>query len=177
MAVMQNHFSLFELPLAFDLDLAELSRRYLTLQKTVHPDNFASGTESERLQAVQRAGQVNDAFAILKSPLLRAQYLLTLNGIEPEKNATISEPSFLMQQMEMRESLESASAKEDALTAVEDAIDEIDDVYRSFLNKIKNGFAEASPDYREINDNVLKLQFFNRLRNEAETLLADLENK
>lgn len=173
---MLNHFSYFELPEKFDIDLADLTHRYRELQKVIHPDKFANSPERERLQAVQRAAQVNDAFDVLKSPLYRAQHLLVLNGIEAEKNATISDPMFLMQQMEMRESLEDAAAKDDALTAVEDAIDDIDDVYQNLLSKIKNMFADASPDYKKINDSVLKLQFFNRLKNEAETLLAKIEN-
>ena len=173
---MRNHFSVFELPESFDLDLSELTLRYQELQKVFHPDKFANSAEQERLQAVQRAAQINDAFAVLKSPLSRAQHLLEINGIEAEKNATISDPMFLMQQMEMRESLEEAAAKDDALTAVEDAIDEIDDVYRGLLIKIKTLFSEATPNYKTINDNVLKLHFFNRLKNEAETLLSSIEN-
>ena len=177
MVVMHNHFSVFELPSTFDLDLSELTLRYRELQKVVHPDKFASSPEQERLQAVQRAAQVNDAFVILKAPLTRAQHLLELNGIVAEKNATISDPMFLMQQMEMRESLEDAAAKDDALTAVEDAIDGIEDVYRDLLGNIKSMFAEATPDYKKINDSVLKLHFFNRLKNEAETLLASIEDR
>ncbi len=173
---MQNHFSFFELSPAFDIDLADLTYRYRELQKVIHPDKFANSPESERLKAVQRAAQINDAFDVLKSPLLRAQHLLVLNGIEPEKNATISDPMFLMQQMEMRESLEEAAAKDDALSAIEEAIDGIDDVYRELLGKIKTLFAESSPDYKNINDLVLKLHFFNRLKREAEALLAKIED-
>lgn len=174
---MQNHFSVFELPEAFDVDIAELTLRYRELQKAAHPDKYANSPEQERLQAVQLAAQINDAFVVLKSPLSRAQHLLALNGIVAEKNATISDPMFLMQQMEMRESLEEAATKDDALTAVEDAIDEVENVYRQLLNDIKKMFSQASPDYEKISDSVLKLHFFDRLKNEAETLLADLEDK
>ena len=173
---MHNHFSVFELPPTFDIDLSELTLRYRELQKVAHPDKFANSPEQERLKAVQHAAQINDAFSVLRSPLTRAQHLLALNGVVAEKNATISDPMFLMQQMEMRESLEDAAAKEDALTAVEEAIDGIDDVYRDLLGSIKSMFSEASPDYIKINDSVLKLHFFNRLKNEAETLLASLED-
>lgn len=177
MTTVQTHFSLFSLPVVFDIDLVELTNRYRDLQKAVHPDKFANSSEQERLKAIQRASQVNDGYAVLKSPLSRAQYLLELNGVKADDNATISDPFFLMQQMEMRESLEEASLKEDALAAVEDSLDEIDNVYRALLNEIKRMFAEANPDYHAINNNVLKLHFFNRLKNEAETLLANIENK
>ncbi|MDH3326394.1 MAG: Fe-S protein assembly co-chaperone HscB [Gammaproteobacteria bacterium] len=173
----QTHFSLFALPVSFDIDLAELTQRYRDLQKAVHPDRFANGSEQERLFAIQRAAQVNDGYAVLKSPLLRAQYLLALNDVVADGNATISDPEFLMQQMDMRESLESASVKDDALTVVENTLDEIEGIYRALLNEIKQMFADVAPDYAAINNCVLKLQFFNRLKNEAETMLATIENK
>jgi len=173
---MQNYFSFFELPAKFDIDLPDLIKRYREIQRVVHPDKFASSPERERLQAVQYAAQVNDAFDILKSPLSRAIHLLRLNGVETEKNATISDPVFLMQQMEMRELLEVAATKQDALTAIEEAIDDIEGRYRDLLGEIKDMFSEASPDYHKINDNILKLQFFDRLKNEAEALLVKIEN-
>ena len=177
MTTNQNYFSLFAIPVTYDIDLSELTRRYRDLQKAVHPDKYASHSEQERLGAVQQAATVNDAFETLKSPLLRAQYLLELNGVVEDGNATISDPEFLMQQMEMRESLEDATNKVDALTAVEDSIDEIDNAYRGLIKKISEMFAAESPDYEGISRYVRRLQFFNRLKNEAEASLAEIENK
>jgi len=177
MTATKNHFSLFEISPGFDIDLSELTKRYRDLQNAVHPDKFSNSADQEKLQAVQRAAQVNDAFSVLKSPLLRAQYLLKLNGVTAENNGTISDPMFLMQQMDIRESLEFAATKDDALSAVEDVIDEIDAMYRALISEIRTMFAAALPNYDEINLKVLQLHFFNRLKNEAEVTLANIENK
>ncbi|MEK6214396.1 MAG: Fe-S protein assembly co-chaperone HscB, partial [Vibrio fluvialis] len=77
-----NYFELFGLPTQFDLDGSLLSSQFRELQKRFHPDNFATASERDRLLAVQKAAQINDAHQILKSPINRAEYLLSLNGVE-----------------------------------------------------------------------------------------------
>ena len=37
---MTSPFAIFDLPVAFNVDQALLSERYLALQKSLHPDNF-----------------------------------------------------------------------------------------------------------------------------------------
>ncbi len=110
----KNHFSLFGLPVRFALDLAALERAWKVVQGAVHPDRYVSAPESQRLMALQRATQVNDAHDTLKDPIRRASYLCGLYGVavDPERNTTM--PSdFLVQQMEWRESLEDAAAARD----------------------------------------------------------------
>ncbi len=107
----KNHFSLFGLPVRFALDLVALERAWKVVQGAVHPDRYVSAPESQRLMALQRATQVNDAHDTLKDPIRRATYLCRLHGVEvdPERN-TAMPPDFLVQQMEWRESLEDAAA-------------------------------------------------------------------
>ena len=49
----QNYFEIFQLPVAFDLDVDELATRYRQLQASVHPDKFASATEHEKRLSLQ----------------------------------------------------------------------------------------------------------------------------
>ncbi len=104
-----NHFQLFNLPLAFRLNVEELESAYRKLQNEVHPDRFASSGESEKRLSMQWATKVNEAYQTLKKPLNRAAYLLHLRGHEvfSEKH-TAFPPAFLMQQMEWRESIAEA---------------------------------------------------------------------
>lgn len=103
----QDYFSLFNLPRAPRLDAAELARRYRTLQQRVHPDRFAGAAELERQVALQQASRINDAYAVLKQPLARAAYLLSLYGADVyDETNTAMPPEFLEQQMEWREALE-----------------------------------------------------------------------
>ena len=75
-----SHFDLFELPVSFDIDIGRLDARYRELQRSLYPDRFVNAGDRERLQSVQQATQVNEAYRTLKDPLLRGRYLLQLGG-------------------------------------------------------------------------------------------------
>jgi molecular chaperone HscB len=101
-----NYFQLFNLPQTFALDVALLKVRYQDLLSTVHPDKFAHASQAEKMQAVVKSSQINDAFQCLKVPIRRAEHLLMLAGFVLNDEATTLQASdFLMQQMEWREQL------------------------------------------------------------------------
>lgn len=116
-----NYFQLFDLPEQFELDLTELGSRYLALQKRFHPDNFAAGSERDRLLSVQQTANINDAYHSLKQPLLRAEHLLALRGLKiSNEQRSFTEPAFLMQQMELREQLAEVREQADPEQAIAD---------------------------------------------------------
>lgn len=105
----QNHFELFGLPSAFDVDLSALDARYRELQREVHPDRYAAAPQAEQRASMELATRVNDAYRTLKSPVERAKYLLSLHGVDPRLETDTAMPAdFLAQQMELREALEEA---------------------------------------------------------------------
>ena len=77
-----DHFELFGLAPRFAIDLDALERAYKDVQGRVHPDRFASGTAAERRVAMQWATRANEAYATLRNPQKRAQYLCELNGVD-----------------------------------------------------------------------------------------------
>ena len=169
-----NYFTLFAIPVSFEVDLSELSQRYLKLQKAVHPDKYSNASEQERLYSVQQTAQLNDAYNVLKKPLLRARYMLELHDVNlNHDNTTIKDTGFLMQQMELRESIEASKVNVDGL---EEALDHIDDLYGIQLQKIKIMFSVDAPEYEKLADRVRKLQFYSKLREEVDVLIAQLEN-
>lgn len=114
-----NYFELFDLPVQFELDNKALEFRYRELQKQLHPDKFASRPDAERRWSMQAAGRVNEACQTLENDLRRAAYLLQLNGIDvDEETDTQMDPMFLMEQMELRESLEAAETAADPYSSL-----------------------------------------------------------
>jgi molecular chaperone HscB len=110
----ENHFQIFGVPAQFEVDVAALEERYRELQREVHPDRFAAASQAEQRVSMQLATRVNEAYQTLKSPLRRAEYLLQLNGVDPEfETNTAMPPEFLAGQMERREELESVAAAGD----------------------------------------------------------------
>src|SRR3990167_5428696 len=103
----KNHFELFGLPVAFDIDTDELAVRYRALQRRVHPDKFANASDQDRRLSLQMTALINEGFHTLKDPVRRGLYLLSLRGIDlGDETDTTMDPAFLLEQMELREELE-----------------------------------------------------------------------
>jgi molecular chaperone HscB len=173
----KNHFELFGMPVGFVLDTDELSRRYRELQKVVHPDRFAaSGQHSQRL-SLQGATLVNEAYATLKDPLKRAQYLLSLKeSVDEPGSDTLNDPEFLMQQMELREQLEGVSSDADPQARLDEMMRTISGMIRSQVAQLAVQFEDSSPEQlRAATRTIQKMQFLNKLYAEAEAIEAELE--
>lgn len=112
----QSHFDLFNLQPRFALPGDELDAAYRRLAAQVHPDRYANADPTEQRQALSLATNVNEAYRILRRPVLRAQYLLNLRGIDPIQGAPSVLPNFLMEQMDWREGLSDAQAERDVTT-------------------------------------------------------------
>jgi len=107
-----SHFELFGLAPAFAIDSERLEQAYREIQSRVHPDRFAHAGDAERRASLQWATRVNEAYRTLKSPVQRASHLLALQGVDVAfETNTAMPPQFLMQQMELRESLADAVAR------------------------------------------------------------------
>ncbi|MBM4189882.1 MAG: Fe-S protein assembly co-chaperone HscB [Betaproteobacteria bacterium] len=107
---MSDAFALFGLTPRFALERAALDAAFRAVQAEVHPDKFAHADAATQRQAVERATAVNEAYQTLKAPVARGAYLLRQAGIEPFDPAnTRMSTAFLMQQIEWREQLESAT--------------------------------------------------------------------
>lgn len=72
----------------YRLDPRELDLAFRKLQFELHPDRFTGAPERERQLSESASSLVNKAYATLRSPLLRAQYLLRQRGIETDTEVT-----------------------------------------------------------------------------------------
>ncbi|BBM65540.1 co-chaperone HscB [Vibrio alfacsensis] len=162
-----NHFELFGLPSQFTLDGSLLSSQFRELQKRFHPDNFATASERDRLMAVQKAAQINDAYQVLKHPISRAEYILAENGTEIRgEQQTMQDPMFLMEQMELREELEDIAGSSDLESALFDFDAKVSKMYKQHLASVEQELQDGR--WAEAADRVRKLKFIAKLKNEIE---------
>ncbi|MBU3005659.1 co-chaperone HscB [Paraglaciecola arctica] len=165
-----NYFELFKIPVSFDVDLSVLPQTYQQLQRLTHPDKFASGSEQQKLVALQKNAQVNEAYSVLKSPLSRAEYLLSLRGIDLQhEQQTIKDTAFLMQQMEWREELAEIDEQADPLSALSTLELEIQQSVKNDLARLREYLESEQLDANEkAADIIRQLKFLYKMLTEIE---------
>jgi molecular chaperone HscB len=121
-SLQDNDFELFDVPVQYAQDRAQLDARWKALQREAHPDRFAAEGAAAQRVAMQWSVRINEAYQRLKDPLKRAAYLCELLGAPVQaENNTAMPPAFLMQQMAWRESLEDTANPQD-LEALADLV-------------------------------------------------------
>jgi molecular chaperone HscB len=168
---MQNHFDLFGLTPAFAIEGAALERSYREIQSKVHPDRFAHAGDAERRASLQWTTRVNEAYRTLKDPVQRARHILELHGVDVAfETNTAMPPEFLMQQMELRETLEEAKDASSLDTLRADL-----NKQRSLLEKAIAQAIDVKKDYGGASGLVRKLQFLHRLDEEIDAAYEEIE--
>jgi len=167
-----NYFQLFGIEVTFDVDLNQLSQTYQTLQKAVHPDRFAHASSQDQLLAVQKSAEINDAYQTLKQPLKRAEYILTLRGVDlPNEQQSFGDTAFLMQQMELREMLDEVKFADDVDAALNHVQQVFRQEYQQLFDLMRDNIVENNTAANVLAcDNLRKLKFYQKLNIEVERL-------
>lgn len=174
----QNYYALFGLPVNYSVDRAMLDQRYRELQRLVHPDRFASAPDQERRVAMQQATRINEGYRVLKDDLSRARYLLELRGhrFDDERN-THQDAEFLMEQIELRETLGEAREASDPFAALGVVLDQVDARLAVLSAELEAQLATDNAVSESALMTVQRMQFFRKLAQEARELEADLEDE
>ena len=116
----QTHYEFFPKTLSqgppptgpFHIDTRELRREFLQLQAVAHPDRHPHNLKT---RAEATSARINEAYKTLQNPLLRAQYLLSLRGIDvaEDETAKVEDPELLMEVLDAREEIENAEEEEE----------------------------------------------------------------
>jgi molecular chaperone HscB len=168
----KNYFELFGLPPTFDLDVADLAARYRELQRRFHPDRFASATEIERRLSLQMTAQLNAAYQTLRDAVARGRYLLALQGVDTgEDTDTAMDPAFLMEQMDLRESLDEARGAPDRGERLDALRRQAEALFAARSADLGRSLSEATDAARDRARNLVReMQFLQKLEHEIEEL-------
>ncbi|XGA09052.1 MAG: Fe-S protein assembly co-chaperone HscB [Wolbachia endosymbiont of Xenopsylla cheopis] len=145
---MSDYFTLFNIQPKFDIDLDLLEKKYIELNKTFHPDNCT--LDHEKSIAVKDTININKAYQILKSPLKRAEYLLSL--LNAAKNCKV-DPEILEESMQIRESIFIGDDKQVLTKTIEDKMKEC-------IRNLKNSF--ANNDLNKAAGQLHRLKYLNK---------------
>ncbi|KAL6114804.1 hscb [Pungitius sinensis] len=110
-----SYFKMMDCDFTFSVDTQKLQKRYLQLQRALHPDNFSQRPVTEQEFSESHSALVNKAYQTLLKPLSRGLYMLELEGMRTEEGTDPgADPAFLAELMEINEALDGALTPEDA---------------------------------------------------------------
>ncbi len=165
-----NYFTFFGLTPRFAFDASVLEQAYLAIQKEVHPDRHASGSDTEQRLAMQMATYANGAYRTLKDPIARGLYLCQLHGVEANLETNTAMPvQFLMKQMEWREALDEHA---DDLESLESLAIEVQNARRESLLELTDAFEQSA--FTKAVDILRGLLFLNKFAAELDDAIAQL---
>jgi molecular chaperone HscB len=166
-----DYFRFFGLDQQFNLDLPALDQAYLAVQKEVHPDRHARGSESEQRIAMQMATLANTAYQTLKNPIQRGLYLCQLHGVDAKLETNTAMPAaFLMRQMEWRENLDEQA---EDLAALEALMEEVEASKQDTLLEIMQTLDQAH-NYVRAAELLRGLLFIDKFAIELDDAIATL---
>ena len=119
-------------------------------------------SDQQRLLAIQKSTEINDAYQTLKSSCLRAEYLLQLSGYDIELQKTLQDTAFLMEQMTLREKI--------TLFTLDDEVEinAFSQEIEKDVSGIESSIASAFDlnDFDKVADCIRKLKFMLKLQGE-----------
>jgi molecular chaperone HscB len=105
-----DYFAVYDLPRRLALDTGELQKKFYAKSREWHPDRFATASAVEQNRALDMTSTLNNAYRILRDPLQRAEYLLSLEGFDiGEQRSKNVPPELLEEVFELNMMLENAS--------------------------------------------------------------------
>jgi len=101
-----NHFERLGLPVGFAVSAVEIERNYLARSRAVHPDFHQMASVSEQRVSMELTAALNEAYATLRHPFRRAEYLMGLyHGPTASEHKEMA-PAFLEEMLELRMEIE-----------------------------------------------------------------------
>ena len=166
-----DYFRFFGLNQQFNLDLSALDQAYLAIQKEVHPDRHARGSDTEQRLAMQMTTFANTAYQTLKNPIQRGLYLCKLHGVDAKLETNTAMPAaFLMKQMEWRESLDEQA---EDLPSLEVLMDEVNQVKQETIAEVVQAI-DAAKNYQRAAELLRGLLFIDKFAIELDDAISAL---
>ena len=164
-----SYFSIFNLPLGYNIDKSSLEDLFVKAQQKFHPDKFVTASDVDRITALNNTIEINHAYQVLKDDLKRAAYLLELAGVvvnEDSRASAKAKPEVLAEMMELGERLEEAST--------EDLLLEASGNYKKLKLQALKLFSDAHDvkNIHEATQQYLRAKFLDRLIDNARAIIA-----
>ncbi|MBK6935660.1 MAG: Fe-S protein assembly co-chaperone HscB [Chitinophagaceae bacterium] len=133
-----NYFEIFEIPIQMKVNPANLTTKYFGLSRKFHPDFYINEQEEKQNEALEKTAMLNKALKTFQNPDETIKYVLQLRGLFEEDEKYQLPSGFLMEVMEINESLMDDAGEDDSqrLKALIHSLQE--DIYSVVKSTIEN---------------------------------------
>ena len=128
-----NYFELFEIPVSLQVDRKYLQDKYFELQKKYHPDFFSNESEEEQADMLEKSSMINKAYKTFQNDDETIKYVLQLKELLEEEEKYQLPPDFLMEMMELNESLMDVDD-----SSIEETETKISQVQKHLYDEVQN---------------------------------------
>ena len=121
-----THFDSLHVRKSFKVEPKVLETNYKKLQMALHPDKFSNSDPKEKEFSAAHSSRLNEAFAVLKSPVKRALYMLEEQGVKAlEEETTETDLEILTETMRFREAIEDSENDQKGLEDLKAEVKEL----------------------------------------------------
>ena len=98
-----NYFDFYGLPETFNLNDADVKKKFYQLSKQYHPDFYANEDKAKQQEILELSTLNNKAYQTLANPAKRLEYILRLHNLVSEGAKPQLPADFLMEMMDINE--------------------------------------------------------------------------
>lgn len=161
-----TYFELFEIPPQLKVDKATLPHKYFELSRKYHPDYFSNASPEEQAHALEMSAMLNKAFRTFQNPDTTIKYLLQLKGLLEEEEKYELPPGFLMEVLEINESMMDADnpeIRENVKSAITELQNEIYEPVQEIVEHYKEGVT-TEKELLQVKEYYYKKKYIDRIR-------------
>lgn len=164
-----NYFDFFEIPMSFQLDEKKLKKQFLLNSKKYHPDFYTLESAEKQASILELSTLNNQAYKVLSDFDQRMAYVLKEKGVLAEEGNNSIPQSFLVEVMEIQESIMElefgfdATAYNKALTTAES----LDKELYEGIQPVITGYIEgksSEEELRKVKEFYLKKKYLLRIQ-------------
>lgn len=165
-----NYFDIFQIPVQLKVNPAELTSKYFELSRQFHPDFYINETEEKQQEALEKTALLNRALKTFQNPDETLKYVLQLKGLMTDDEKYQLPPVFLMEVMEINESLMDDAGEDDS-QRLQERIAALQNEIYSTVKPIIEGYKDGEATKEQllaIKEYYFKKKYIDRIKKELQ---------